>query len=268
MNENNSKVWGIVGKVSSVLVVLWTLIQIYNGVVKSQFSAIITGDHNNISYPPSLIQDKNKLFNYEYFLYNFSFKATNVTSNRQFDSLLNASNEQNKKEIDKKLFFLYSDKFNPHTMWTFSIKNDGNNPLEELSLELPFSGEYRLASPDSGEIIGTFSNRIKLGTLNPSLTYYLTIWTDESSNYSGYNEENCRVNHKFGTFDISFPYKTGGIIAKIFKLDFFLIFISILVVILIYILIYAEKMRKLSRKKINLIIEKNELENNTEKDMD
>lgn len=236
-SKKESRFWGIFGKASLVIVLIWTIIQIYNTVFKSSYSVQAIGDHHSVSYPPTIHDDKLLLNKYIFFLRHFPIKEVKIKSTKELDSIVKKF-----AEIEKERFNIDFDDLNELyqsiTIWSISIKNIGNSPLEELNAELPISGHYQLIDPDNKVISGNFSNRLKLGNLNPSFSYKLTIWAKGfGSEYNDVSIENdCKVNHKYGTLSISFPYRADGFMAKLLRIDplFFILGILIILLIILY----------------------------------
>ncbi|MBC7524468.1 MAG: hypothetical protein H7239_08535 [Flavobacterium sp.] len=213
--NNGNKTWTNIGKISIVIGIIWVGIQIYN-FLKPTYSAVIKGDHFPTLYHQAILDDKKTLNKFNFFCQEFPFEKENIKSNKELDSLINNFSEKNKSNFENYCYF-NNRNYNKRSIWTFDINNSGYSPLEELSIELPFNNcEYRIIGPDNKIINGVFSNRILLGNLNPSFNYQVIVWDDFLNDM--YDENKCKVHHKYGTFDVSFAYKTYGTVASMLQL--------------------------------------------------
>ncbi|MGE0567076.1 MAG: hypothetical protein AB7O73_03940 [Bacteroidia bacterium] len=263
-NEKESKFWSFLGKISSLVILFFTIVQIYNSIIKSDYSANIIGNHSIVSYPPSVLDDKEQLNKYIFFLRHYPIAKKEIVSNIQLDSIIKHFARVNIDQFD----YEFESKINKNvltTIWTFELKNDGNKPLEDLIIILPFDGQYKIIDPDNITLSGSFTDRIKLGSLNPLLSIKITLWTRSygSEEMDIYDEKKCYVTHKYGTFDISFPYQSRGFLASILKQDFLGSFVYIIIFFLlgcsIYLIIYRVYLSDKSSSSSN---------NNIEEDID
>ena len=211
--KKETKVWGIFGKASLLVAFVWGLIQVYNYFFKSpEFSATIVGNHCVYETSPIHIDALQRKYEYEALI-----KTTNISQKDNIDSLLNRTRIGNAKSTFEYNLILVSgnhwdSEFN--SLWTIKIKNSGNKPLEEVAIELPFEGIYKIILPNNVLKTDKFKNSIVLGDLRPSYEAIAYCWVKTySGNYFEADEEKSRVTHKNGWFNISYPVEVTGIVA-------------------------------------------------------
>lgn len=66
--------------------------------------------------------------------------------------------------------------------WMFLIENKGTRNIEGLSLFVPFDGYYELAQNEATQsAIGKFDKNIDIGSIKPSNSVIIKIWSDHST---------------------------------------------------------------------------------------
>jgi hypothetical protein len=143
-------------------------------------------------------------------------------------------------------------------MWKFSIKNEGDKPFEELSLEVPFDGFCKIEYPNNKIQCQKFNNKIEIGVLNPTYVVKVICWRQVYSILLSESDENkTRFTHKYGWYPIKYPiYTTKGIYAWFIKYDFiiFSVFLWLIGFLVLFFII------KLIIEMVNSIMKKRELE--------
>ena len=281
INSNKNKFWDIIGKISVSIGLIVLGIQIYDYCFKNDYNIIAKGSYFTFGNPPDV---KDILIDYS------NIKNTVKAYQKCGDGKKNDSLEQldltdriryilnNKSTIyknctinrttsyydyDDKIFtnsvFLY-DKYKSY--WQFTIKNDGNKPLEELILDLPFDGVYELFSKNAEIVRDKFTNTIVIGMLKPTYEVNINVWTkNEISRYSNYDEDKSRITHKYGSQSIQFSTHTYGLLAWIEKNYFSDFIITIILIILLllllghkYVPIIIENEKKLKLKEMEKLL--------------
>jgi len=246
-NKTNNGFWSSLGKAGVLVGLIWGGIQIYNYFFKTgDFEAEANGRHTFYKTAPIILDGYKQ---------NINTRAI-VKTVIDADGFLKTYNyEKLKHKIDDDYRYLaYSsnyDRINPvkdyrwngdfTTMWTFKIKNYGNKPLEELALELPFNGYYKVKFPDNTTKVDSFANKINLKELRPSYELSITCWTDNDTYDPESDEEKSRLTHKNGWFSISYPLevKADSIYALNTKYHGMPIFVFFVIVFFLFIVIYA-----------------------------
>lgn len=242
--KNSNGIWGALGKAGVLVGLVWGGIQIYNNFFKiDDFEAESNGRHSSYSTPPILLKGFNA---------NIDHQAIVKTIIDEDGALKKYDYIALKKLVQKDYRYLsYSENYNKlypfneswqgdyNSIWTFKIKNIGNKPLEELALELPFNGYYKINFPDNTTKEDSFSNKINLKELRPSYELFVTCWTDAESYDIESDEEKSRFTHKNGWSSISYPVETEGLYAWNIRNRGNPLFIFGVFVLFIFIITYA-----------------------------
>lgn len=250
--------WSIFGRFAVIIGVVWALIQICNFIVKpKEYRAQTTGSQ----YPflvPNFIKPNLNAFNNT--VVDSIYSKIYNTNTEKFYIFNSYTLEQKLKNYGtiNRLYSYISGNLTEYilttvnqynTVWYFTISNEGNKPLEELCLELPFSGIYSYTNTDTKKTEnGSFGNRINLGNIKPSYEVKIIVWMSSYKGYEIYNEEKTRFTHKYGSFKIQYTKEVSGIklwvVNNLFNIIFILLTGTILSVALFNvknIIIQAEK---------------------------
>lgn len=247
MKEKNSKslFWSSVGKLAGLLSVIWIIIQLYNYVFKDNYRIKILGNHYTFELPNIILKD---LVNYNKMLAIDSARKVykETSSFKTLKDFLNYNNHDYYLETYNKIGNYnsnISNYLNYKSTWTFEIKNRGKKPIEELKLELPFDGYYKIIRQNQPVINGLFTKQIILNDLQPSYEIKVTVWPiDVLSDMPEYQEEKTRVTHKYGWTNITYPKEVRGILAWNIRNDNIFTIIAVFVLIIILFIIFGAGM--------------------------
>lgn len=233
--------WSFLGKFALFVTFTWTVWQIYNSTLTNDYEFEATGNHSKYK-PPNNYYSLIK--NYESILlldeaYREAINSRGISVNKLLSFAENTKNKE----------FLES--FNYHKKWTkvinipiynytweFQIDNSGSKPLEELFVETPFDGYYRISRKNEEDIHGTFSKNIPIEKLKPGYSLGIRIWTNESFGIDEYDEEKTRITHKFGYQPISYPMKVQGFSKWLISDYEFPIFFKVMILIFLFIITF------------------------------
>jgi len=216
--SENRSIWKTLGQIGALLTGLWVLIQIVTVFAKpSEYGIEAKGDHNNYSIAPhqfDILRDYGRIRR-------LNPKIKSIIRKADTSAKLNYENEK------------------INQLWSFTITNVGSNPLEELTLELPFSGFYELKKQKGYYNNGKFKDRIIIGDLAPGYNINVkAFFNTHVPEYSYYDEEKTRITHKYGWARIDYPVKSRGLWAWIHRNDytplFFFGFGILIIVLLVY----------------------------------
>jgi hypothetical protein len=243
--NNSSPFWGYIGKFGIVVALVWGVIQIYNYFFKTEdYEADTKGSHSFYETSPIHKTAYKNAIEYKA-LVKAIIEKNGTLKNYELDSLI--SKVKKGKDATLKSNFEYyknqatnysnDDTDNYNEIWFFTIKNTGHKPLEELALELPFEGSYKVVLPNNISKVNSFKNKVIVGELRPSYEVTIVCWSDSYSFYSIENEDLSRFTHKYGWFGINYPVQVDGIYAWNKKYnDFPLILIACVIGLLIFFL--------------------------------
>lgn len=247
-NSENSKkdIWSYLGKIGMLVALIWGIIQIFNYFSKNKdFDAEVNGNHSFYETSPKHRIAFTNANEYKALVKTIISREGNLKT-YELDTLLQKIKSDNKSILHYELrnnlselgFNEYEKEYNE--IWTFSIKNTGDKPLEELALELPFNGSYKVILPNNVILEGDFKNKILVGELRPSYEANVVVWTSSYSSYTSTSfedEDKSRFTHKFGWFSIKYPVEVKGIYAWNKKYDDApLMFAAMIILMLIFIL--------------------------------
>ena len=208
-----TKIWVYIGKTGVLITIFWGIIQIYNYFSPaSGYKAITKGNH--VFYETSPLHMDNYIKSFEYrALVKTIIQNEGSLKNYDLDSLLLRYKDSN--DFTANYYFLNVNSWETQfkTIWTFSIKNVGNRPLEEVALEIPFEGLYKVSLPNNVTKQGNFKNQVEIGGLKPSYEAQIICWTTSDLRGLDSYEEKSRFTHKYGWFNISYPIEVNGLIA-------------------------------------------------------
>jgi hypothetical protein len=242
----DSSFWGYIGKAGVIVGLIWGGIQIFNYFFKAgEYESVAKGNHS--FYETSPLHNEAYLKSTEYkALVRTIIEKEGALKDYNLDTLLlklKGSNNSNEKAyfdmyLHEQGIFAYTNQ-EYSSIWTFSIKNTGNKPLEELALELPFDGTYKIILPNNVIKSNSFSNKIEIGELRPSYEANVYCWTKNSRTFTEDDEEKSRFTHKNGWFSISYPVEVTGVYAWNKKLNDIPLTIGLGILAFLFMIVYA-----------------------------
>jgi hypothetical protein len=218
--ESKISIWSYIGKAGVLVALFWGVIQIYNNFFSTgEYEANTRGHHSFYETAPEHYDGYIKSAEYRA-LVQAIIEDGDALKNYNLDSLLKELKESN-RGLEKMRFErnLSDQRISPlgneeyRSIWEFSIKNNGKKPFEELVLELPFKGYYKVILPNNVQKSGRFNNRIEIGELRPSYEASVYCWSENILSYTKYEEDKSRFTHKNGWFGITYPVEATGLYA-------------------------------------------------------
>lgn len=237
-NKNESKIWIYVGKLGVLVAIIWGIIQIINFIVKSpEYSAEIQCRHNSYETSPWHFETIHSILEYKAVLYLLNKKG-GILNNLDIDSLIDSykdkRNIKDKHEYDLILSQMSDDVSRDYNeMWIFNIKNNGNKSLEDLVLEFPYKGYYKLSISSKIMKSTYFEKKIEVGDIRPSNETEIYCWTNHEKPITENEESNIKFTHKNGVCEVSYPIEVSGIYAWFNKNNGYSIFFVILITLLL-----------------------------------
>jgi len=203
MTEKSTKnnYWTIIGQIAALISIIWIVIQMFSFFnSKDNYSINISGNHSIFKIPEHIKQDLN---NYKKTLTLYQTYRERIGGKIiPMSKLLKISEDKLKDPIFRSYYELNgyrikSKSIDYNELWIFNISNDGNNVIENLVLEVPFSGYYS-TSPQVGKSEnGNFKNRIKLMDLQPGYSINIYCWTKTSFPSGTYYNTLICIDHYF-----------------------------------------------------------------------
>jgi hypothetical protein len=212
-NKKESGLWGLIGKAGVIIALIWGAIQIYNFFFKTQdYSAEAKGNHSFYDTSPIHLEGFNKNIDNQALIKTIIERDGSLKS-FHLDTLF--AKYQNSEDFKSNRIVLEGSDWETKfvSIWTFNIKNTGNKPLDELALEVPFKGAYKIVLPNNTSKTGNFNNQISIGELRPSYEVQIICWTVYESYDLESFENKSRFTHKNGWFSIKYPIEVSGFIA-------------------------------------------------------
>lgn len=194
-------IWSWVGKVSAVLIVIYTIIQIGQYYSSKEVKIVAEGEYYSYDFPAKLEKD-------------IDAKESNPRANPdEINKLL----PQDLKDRD-----IIADKISSHlngwdkpyfgfrirnlqSYWKFVIKNEGNKEATDLKLELPFSGTYQISRTGEEEKGEDFTNIIPIGNIRPSNSVSVKVWSSTYVQNGYWRDDEIRVTYPEGVIQVNFP---------------------------------------------------------------
>jgi len=273
--KKGTNIWELIGKLGALIGLIWVAIQIYSFFAKSDFVADVHGEQMFYKTAPSFVKsytNSRKLSALigsalrqgeelrDTQLYRFALK--NIFKDTIADSLLKDYKKTIAKikwadsyELDNNVTKAndYESKYNYNSMWRFIIKNNGNNPFDELSLELPVSGYYEIIFPDASVKSGLFNKSIAVGNLNPTYQCQIYVWSNEDEYSLKEHENNSKFTYKNGYFIINYGVIATGFFAWLISVwseyKFLLVLLACAIIFMISLMSILFKSTKVSENK-------------------
>jgi len=202
-----NRFFGWVGKFSLIVALIWGLIQIFSFFSASDYSITVDGEHSFWELPESF---KRELVDLKYSVIYDSLETL----------LPIIGDEKKRKKTARSLYEYFHSQIDSafdydfryvRSIWSFKLRNEGKKEIKDLRLELPFDGFYNLKGSGEGPISSKFSKNIKVGDLRPSNEYYVTVWSEQTS--ESFYENDTRVTYENGIITIRYPAKVTGLLA-------------------------------------------------------
>lgn len=234
-NKSESQIWSYIGKIGVIVAILWGSIQIINFFVKSpEYSADIKGKHSYYETSPWHFERIYNTLEYKAILSLFN-RENKLLNNLDLDSLLNIykdkKNIKEKSEFDE-IIEQMNEEVNRdyNTIWIFDIKNNGNKTLEDLILEMPYLGYYKVLLPDNPTKVQYFEKSVKIGNIRPSNLAKIYCWTNLKKPITKVEEDSVIFTHKNGVCNVFFPTEINGIYELFYKENGYYILIILMFV--------------------------------------
>lgn len=216
--NKSSSLWGTIGKISIFLTASWVLIQICNYIFKpSQYQASVIGRCNHYELAPTQSEAIKGFYQYKALATAIANSRGTNYSKADLDTTIARYNSDSVRNPDKYIYHDELSKLLDSSLYrdykyilTFSITNPGNEPLEDLTLTLPYSGQFTMELPDGTTKSGLFSGIIKIGELDPSYQIKINCWLVIGSDDPEYLERQIKLTHKKGWFSVTFPEEVTG----------------------------------------------------------
>jgi hypothetical protein len=223
MNEiknPESNLWSWLGKLSVVVTMIYASTEIYKNISKTpEHSAECVGHYHKYETAADFTFAANQNSEYKSALKS-EIEDKGLTKEGDIDSLVSKIKADTTNSLRKSTFKSnvlelnnYGSEYHSYKIfWEFFIANKGNKPLEDLILELPIEGYYKIVLPNNDVKTGSFKNRISLYDLKPSYSTSIMIWSE--LNYYKFEdygfpsvEKEGKFTHKNGWFQIEYPNK-------------------------------------------------------------
>jgi len=240
-----NKLWGVFGKFALLIGAIWGCVQLWTYfTTDTSYEVEISGNHYNFLQPHDV-----ELLMYDYYsILALDKSYCSVVSPKGVS--INALKELAKKDKNDQRFGIFINNYESYhsyyaenalykkykSFWWFDVTNKGSKPLEDLNLELPFSGYYLITQPNEKSESGSFTNRISLKELRPTYSIKIYLWVSDDNVTSEYDKEKVRITHKYGSANVDYPIAASGLNAWDIEyghlpLFFFFAFIAILLII-------------------------------------
>jgi hypothetical protein len=245
MQEGNkwAKFWELMGKFSVLFIVIWTGIQIFNSIFKSEYRININAEVYAFEFPSFL---------------NLELDEGEVKAiTNELLRILHVNPEDGSDNVNKiaSRVFQYSilkfpekyieqiNKFKSIRIYT--MKNESKQKIEEIKLELEDKscGVYMIIKKGEKSKFGEFIEKIDVGTLFPSEDINIRVWTVNSI---GNNIDDCKVMYLNGFNNINYPVKVSGFWRWFHKNSNSILILTVLLIFLvsIFLLVWWPKYRK------------------------
>jgi hypothetical protein len=207
MGKDKFSIWGLIGKTAAFLSLIWVSVQLFNYFFHKDFKLNAIGTVSEFLLPNDIITELNKVGDYELFLKACDLLNVPLTEK----TLVN-------KKINVDLYQLENDRRYPNPsknianysyIWWYTIINNGNKPVEDIQLELPFDGYFKITYSDSIKY-GRFKNKVKLFTLYPGQNIKIILWQTFDYNSLSDDKEKSRITHKNGITQIGYSIEKRG----------------------------------------------------------
>ena len=228
--------WSAFGKLAVLVGFFWTATQIFNWITDdSGFDFTVTGNHSKYRLAPKHVELMGKYEDAVLYdkAYREEINSTGLSLNKQTNFSKETTNPDylENYRYNKQYSPIFSETEYNYT-WEFHIENNGKQPLEELNLETPFEGSFRVSDKDGVEITGVFNKSIGLPDLLPGYKLGVRVWTNEVVGYNVYSEEKTRITHKYGYKPVSYSKKVNGLMKWVVNNDIvYLLSVPVLIIL-------------------------------------
>jgi hypothetical protein len=209
----NERVWGVIGKIATVVTAVGGLVAIYFVVFPSGPLLQAQAEYQDFVLAPDLTQSLSSL---QRQLEPGAIAATVDAVVRRDKSGVTPEPiaaavgdvfEKAWSEVTRRRLEAY------RSYWTVAIQNTGDRPAADVILAVPFDG---LATIDGdGRTIETVnvSRRISLGELRAGNSVTIAVWSESPVPFPSLLEEEVKLTHSAGTGTVSYPVKSWGVTA-------------------------------------------------------
>ena len=224
-----SRLWSWVRNISTLVVLTYTFVQLVNALLPtSEYDIVAYGDCVQLAFPDSFYQELDDLRNSidadkiaeilpitdedkeeEWYNLPFSWIMRDYSRSMLASTVTDYMRDNYPFTLEAQLNRL-------HSIWWFTIKNEGTKEVNDLTLELPFDGLFRIERSGEVPFFSDFEKNIQIGSLRPSREIRIIVWSKQDVSYpwrlqSIKNE--TRITHPNGIIDITYPEKVTGVLA-------------------------------------------------------
>lgn len=239
------KFWSFAGKTSVILGIIWLIIEIGRYLFNDNFSAEVLATYTEVPQIKKITDNQKDILQYEFVVKNINRLKLPFDSTIIVDSNIVKQYVAEHQSYFDSYFISYAKKYSVDKFYTYKISNNGEKPIEDINITLPFAGEYEMLLQDNQTKNGLFENRIIIGTLNPSYSVTVYIWSNSLLIGPIFSGEKGSVNHKYGTFEVEYPVISRGLTARLLKMDWYYFFMfTLLIFYLLFWFFYAKYSNK------------------------
>jgi hypothetical protein len=241
-----SSFWSGLGKIATILGVIWIGIQIYNYFSKSDYKIVANCEFSELLFPDSFILDLDKFektLESDSITNLFQIKGDLLNQYQTTKSIQSKLMSQFPKDLQKNLETLRS-------LWRFSIKNEGTRELSDIDLQLPFDGLFRVQKLGEKSLFSTFKNNIRVGSIRPGNEVVVIVWSSVDADV--YYLDKSQISHPNGVNNIDYPEKVTGVLAWCTRhISSFVIFISFIPLIFLMFSVLSDEIKRKKSKSRN-----------------
>ncbi|MBM9546987.1 hypothetical protein JWG40_08160 [Leptospira sp. 201903074] len=220
--SNRNRLWILAGKLSTIIIALGTIYQIFITVFSKDIDIDSSVTINKFIIPAEASEYINSLRKLRF------DSGKNITINSDIEYFLKNRNPYTWSVLELK------------------IKNNGNKTIKNLNIELKDNGYFQFE--DEEHIPNTYKKIIKIEELRPSTNKNMLIWAE---NFNKYQEDAIIITHENGFIIPKRGEVVYGILAEISKYGsaFGLAFLTAIIFLSypLYLLILENKKRTLSK---------------------
>jgi hypothetical protein len=207
--------WAVVGKASTVVGVIWVLIQIVGRLMAPSEQLGASAVIYPLKFPTTMrarAADVVNAINEEQLADALPATMRDAEARRSTAEVIVTYLH---KHIPDELFQPYGKRslFAFRYRWEFTLKNTGDREVKDLGLETPFGGLYDIIRSDGSTASGPFDGGIQIGSIRPQSSVTLDLWTDE---FSGkFTRDAVILTHPDGAIRIIYAEEVTGVLAMI-----------------------------------------------------
>lgn len=232
-----SKFWSLIGKISAIVILILTIIQIYQSVNSSKVNLSAICYYNDFIVPHFIKRKLNSI--------SLQLKYNNI------DSLLHYLERKSFKDIteyrsDFRNYLMFdfpddeiNDLTNIRSLCNIHIYNNSKIEISSIKLNYPDSGIFIISNENISTPFNHFNGNIDVGTIRPSNSINITIWS--FTQLMEFDERNIKLTHPNGLIKIHYAKQLSGNIVwlsnNIYMIKVF-IFLILFIIIISFIINY------------------------------